>query len=132
MPRTAACVCGEASIAVDGPLKIHAVCHCSNCRRRTGSAFGWSAYFPREALRRTGGEFVEYAMTNPRDGFDQQRYFCARCGSTLYWHDAKFPALVGVAAGCLDEPPGEPTLSATHAKKCAWVALPDTWRTLAD
>src|SRR5688572_22882290 len=114
MQKTAVCACGSASITVDGPLKIHAVCHCTNCKRRTGSAFGWSAYFPREALVGTAGELVEYALHNPKRGADQQRYFCARCGTTLYWYDAAMPGLVGIAAGCFgEEPPGAPTLSAT-------------------
>ena len=37
------------------------VCHCANCRRRTGSAFGISAYFPREAVLDRTGEFSVYA-----------------------------------------------------------------------
>lgn len=129
--HTARCACGSAAITLAGPVKIHAVCHCTNCKRRTGSAFGWSAYFPRDARVSTHGELVEYASTNPNDGFDQQRWFCARCGTTLFWHDAKFPALVGVAAGCFGEsPPGTPTLSASHARKCAWVSLPVEWKTI--
>src|SRR5688572_25600747 len=98
MARTATCACGSASIDVDGPLKIHAVCHCTNCRRRTGSAFGWSAYFPREALVGVHGDLVAYAPANPPGGVPQVRHFCARCGTTLYWLDEKFPTLVGVAA----------------------------------
>jgi hypothetical protein len=133
MKTAARCACGAASIAIDGPLKVHAVCHCRDCRRRTGSAFGWSAYFPREALAAASGALAEYAVRDEARGIEQRRFFCPRCGSTLYWFDdARFPALVGVAAGCLDPTPGEPTLSASHAKKCAWVGLPDTWRTLDD
>ena len=131
--RTATCACGSALITLAGPLKIHAVCHCTNCKRRTGSAFGWSAYFPREALVRVRGDLVAYAPENPPSGVPQVRYFCARCGSTLYWLAEKFPTLVGVAAGGFGEdPPGAPTLSASHAKKCDWVSLPGHWRSLQE
>ena len=131
--HTATCACGAASVTLAGPVKIHAVCHCTNCKRRTGSAFGWSAYFPREALVAVRGELVAFAPAQPPSGVPQVRHFCARCGSTLYWLDEKFPTLVGVAAGCFGEsPPGEPRLSASHAKKCAWIGLPPDWRTLDD
>ena len=131
--RTATCACGSAAITLAGPVKIHAVCHCTNCKRRTGSAFGWSAYFPREARVGVHGELVAYAPEKPPSGVPQVRHFCARCGSTLYWLDEKFPALVGVAGGCLVEPlPAPPSLSATHAKKCAWLSLPVEWRAIDD
>jgi hypothetical protein len=130
--RIATCACGSASIELSGAPKIHAVCHCANCRRRTGSAFGWSAYFPREALSASRGDLTEYALRDAARGVDQRRFFCTRCGSTLYWFDdAKFPTLVGVAAGCLVEPlPAPPTLSASHGGKCAWLDLPGEWKTL--
>ena len=40
MVRRAVCCCGQATIEVEGEPAIHAVCHCDNCKRRTGSAFG--------------------------------------------------------------------------------------------
>lgn len=130
--HTAVCACGDASVTIDGPLKIHAVCHCANCRRRTGSAFGWSAYFPREALVATSGALTAYGVHDAPRGVDQRRWFCSRCGSTLYWFDdARFPALVGVAAGALADPlPTPPTLSASHAGKCAWIEFAGDWKTL--
>lgn len=43
MVRTATCCCGQTSIEVSGEPVFHCVCHCDNCKRRTGSAFGVSA-----------------------------------------------------------------------------------------
>lgn len=48
--RTATCCCWQASIGVEGEPKIHLVCHCNNCKKRTGSAFGISAYFADDPL----------------------------------------------------------------------------------
>jgi len=38
--RKALCCCGACSIEVEGDPAINAICHCANCKRRTGSAFG--------------------------------------------------------------------------------------------
>ena len=45
MKRLATCCCRDIGIEVEGEPEIHCVCHCDNCKRRTGSAFGISAYF---------------------------------------------------------------------------------------
>jgi hypothetical protein len=49
---TATCACGNSSITVNaGPLML-GICHCTNCKRRTGSAFGISAYFAKDTVVR--------------------------------------------------------------------------------
>lgn len=52
---TATCACGQAAITVNALPTLHGVCHCTHCKRRTGSAFGNSAYFDKTAVvARTG------------------------------------------------------------------------------
>jgi hypothetical protein len=41
---------------------MHGICHCTNCKRRTGSAFGISAYFDRTAVVAKTGETSVYAF----------------------------------------------------------------------
>jgi hypothetical protein len=38
------------------------LCHCSDCKRRTGSAFGIAAYFPRKDVTHLKGETLVYAL----------------------------------------------------------------------
>jgi hypothetical protein len=113
MHRTAQCACGAATITVSGEPQTHVVCHCSNCKRRTGSAFGISTYFAREHVVQTSGETEVYAFHHTAQNHDQQRHFCKRCGTTLFG----------------EQDLGEPTLSATHSKKMVWLELPATWKT---
>jgi len=40
MTRTATCCCGSASITVKDDPILNGICHCNDCKRRTGSAFG--------------------------------------------------------------------------------------------
>ena len=133
MPRTAQCACGSASITVAGEPSIYGVCHCENCKRRTGSAFGISAYFKRDDVQNLHGETNIYAFHHTAQGNDQVRHFCPKCGTTLFWYNSGLPQDIGIAAGCFaDALPGEPMLSVTHAKRYEWVSLPESWRKVAD
>ncbi|WP_444972210.1 GFA family protein [Zooshikella harenae] len=37
--KTAECCCGACTVSVQGNPVILAICHCKNCKKRTGSAF---------------------------------------------------------------------------------------------
>ncbi len=129
MSRTASCACGQASITVDSNPQMHGVCHCTNCKRRTGSAFGISSYFGKSSVVEARGETSVYAFHHAAKGHDQERHFCSRCGTTLFWYVSTLPELVGIAGGCFaDEGLPEPAHSVTHRKKEAWLALPQTWQ----
>jgi len=128
MQRTATCACGDASITVGSDPEIHAVCHCTNCKRRTGSAFGISAYFPKASVTAKRGDTTVYAFHHAAKGHDQQRHFCSRCGTTLFWYISALPGLIGIAGGCFaDEGLPEPTLSLTHHEMEDWLTVPETW-----
>ena len=126
MTRTARCCCGDCSITVEGAPALNALCHCASCKTRTGSAFGWSAYFPDEKVVAKSGGFHVYAKTGDK-GY--QRFFCARCGTTLCWKSFAFlPDHTGVAGGCfVDDPLPAPNISASDNGRRAWLALPDDW-----
>ena len=128
--RTATCACGQAAITVNALPEMHGVCHCTNCKRRTGSAFGTSSYFAKSAVLTQTGATSVYAFHHQAQDHEQQRHFCPRCGTTLFWYVSTLPALIGVAAGCFaDQGLPEPTYSVSHGKKEAWVSLPAQWET---
>lgn len=125
MTRIARCCCNACEIEVAGEPVLNAICHCDNCKRRTGSAFGWSAYFPDRDVKVRGGEMGRYELPH----MAAERFFCAKCGTTLYWRSTSFmPDHTGVAGGSFTETPlGEPTVTATDPKRCPWLGLPKTW-----
>ena len=101
-PRTAACVCGALEIECSAePLSV-SLCHCTDCQRRTGSAFGVAAFFERDALRIRGDatRFERRSEAGHRFRF----HFCPTCGTTLYWETEARPGLVAVAAGAFADP----------------------------
>ena len=130
---TANCACGQASITVNALPTMHGVCHCTNCKRRTGSAFGISAYFDKTAVVETKGDTIVYAFHHETQNHDQQRHFCVNCGTTLFWFLSTAPESIGIAGGCFaDEVMPEPKYSVTNKKRWPWVSLPEQWKVYPD
>ena len=126
---TATCACGNASIVVNAAPSMHGVCHCENCKRRTGSAFGISAYFDRSAVVETRGETKAYCFTHSSGQHEQARHFCTNCGTTLFWFVSTLPDKIGIAGGCFTgQAMPDPTYSVSDAKRERYVSLPETWQ----
>ena len=125
MIRKASCCCGACSVEVQGEPDINAICHCNNCKRRTGSAFGWSSYFADDRELGRSGEFGMYGIARG----NQRRWFCVVCGLTLLWKSDGRPDQTGVAGGCFVDPLPEPTVTVSNGGRCPWLGLPGDWRT---
>lgn len=52
--RRAQCNCGLLSVICEGLPQRVSICHCSACKRRTGSAFAWNATFEDAHVTLTG------------------------------------------------------------------------------
>lgn len=96
------CQCGALRYKTEGQPVKAAVCHCRYCQTRTGSAFGVSAYFPREAVQVTGA-VKDYSFTT-ESGRSFTTHFCPTCGSNVLWSLGMSPELIGIAAGSFDPP----------------------------
>ena len=131
--RTAQCACGQARITLAGDPVMHAVCHCTNCKRRTGSAFGISVYFDKTQVLAQRGDTAVYAFDHAAQSHHQRRHFCPACGTTLFWYVSALPAWIGVAGGCFaDGGLPEPGFSVTHQKIESWLSLPTGWKIQRD
>ena len=122
MTRQAACCCGAASVTVTGEPDVNGVCHCADCKRRTGSAFGWQVYFPDAAVTAKTGPLSRYQVGDPQR---QERFFCTACGSTLFWASSFLPSHTAIAVGNFaDAAFPEPTMTVFNDKRCAWLGCP--------
>lgn len=101
--HTGGCQCGAVRYETRGAPVKAVLCHCRYCQLRTGSAFGVSAYFPKEAVTIVSGSLRDYAFETESGRAFTQR-FCDTCGSTLFWVVGAMPELTGVAAGSFDPP----------------------------
>ena len=101
-PFAGGCLCGAVRYRVTAePLTVYA-CHCTDCQKRTGSAFGLSMIVPRESLVRERGEPVASHVEMP-DGRVKTGKFCAACGGVLWGDPPKAPAISIVRPGTLDD-----------------------------
>jgi hypothetical protein len=88
-----------------------------------------SSYFRKSAVIRATGSTAVYAFHHQAQNHDQERHFCPKCGTTLFWYVSTLPDLVGVAGGCFGDPGlPEPSASYSHAKKYPWLTLPAGWQ----
>ena len=70
---TGSCKCGNVRVALRGnPVRI-GICHCTDCRQESGSAFTFFAVWPATEFE-SQGETSEFAG----------RRFCPNCGSRLF------------------------------------------------
>jgi hypothetical protein len=89
--RTGGCLCGAVRYRVSGEPFHVGRCHCSDCRKESGSAFTVYAKWRRDVFE-ISGELASY----------EGRSFCARCGSRLLClHEDD----VEIRIGSLDDAP---------------------------
>lgn len=92
------CLCGDIRYRSSRPQVRGVICHCSECRKHTGS-FLACVHFPIGAFTWLGPEPTRY-----RSSAEGERGFCPRCGSTLTFHEEGVTDRVKVTMGSLDEP----------------------------
>ena len=101
-PYHGGCLCGAIRYRLsDEPLTLYA-CHCTDCQRSSGSAFGLSMIVSRTALDLFQGELQRYAVTM-RDGRQKHGTFCGTCATRLWGEPVKFPQVVNIEPGTLDD-----------------------------
>jgi hypothetical protein len=115
------CFCGAVRYAVTDEFLYAANCHCSNCRRTTGSAFKPFAGIERDKLVVTEGR-DSLMIFGDHNGNDTH---CKVCGSLLY-SLVRAGAFVHVAMGTLvDDPSIRPTQHIFVGSKAPWFTITD-------
>lgn len=116
------CSCRQLTVVGRGePLKV-SVCHCRECQRRTGSAFGVAVFYEAGQVAASGKHqaFVRVGDSGKKLEFR----FCPACGSTVYWIADFRPDLIAVALGCFEAPSAiRPTQSVYETTQYTWVSL---------
>ena len=94
------CLCGAVQYSVPDDFRYAINCHCSNCRRTTGSAFKPIAGIERDKLVVTHGVDDRLVF----GGETNNDTHCARCGSLLF-SNVRDGAFVHVPMGTLVDAP---------------------------
>lgn len=123
MPRSLSgkCFCGAVHYEVADEFVYAMNCHCSNCRRTTGSAFKPMAGIERSKLAITQGQDRLLIYGDELNN----NTLCKLCGSLLY-SVVRDGAWVHVAMGTLvDDPTIRPTHHIFVGSRAPWFTITD-------
>jgi len=108
---------------IDGEIGSVSYCHCSQCRRASGTAFATNASVRAERFRLVAGRDL---VTEYESSPGKFRAFCARCGSPILARWAAHPDFVRIRLGTLDADPGSrPLLHVWVGSKAPWFEITD-------
>lgn len=96
---TGKCLCGSVEIKVSGPIRDIIHCHCSLCRKNSGTAFATNGF-----VQATEFEVVEGRSLLSTFSFKpgRNRHFCSQCGSPVYSSNEQDPSRYRLRLGILD------------------------------
>jgi len=117
------CLCGAVRYEIAGELGPIVLCHCSKCRKASGSAFNAVAPVARRDFRLlSGGDAIARHESSPGVCLA----FCRHCGSSLFSERDSLPDVLRLRLGTLDTPVGaRPSAHIFVASKADWYEILD-------
>ena len=118
------CLCGGVRFEVTLPFRRANHCHCSRCRKHSGTVGLTQGRIPRERFRLlAGAELIR--VWRPPDG-GAVKAFCSVCGSSLFGAHWPEGDEISVRLGTLDGDPGiRPQYHSFVDSRAPWDELPD-------
>ena len=95
------CQCGAVEYEFTGSPRTVQACHCSECQKRSGSAFGLTVVVGKESFV-LNGEVSTYVRISD-SGQSVTSHFCPNCGNPIYGELERFPDIVAIRPGTLDD-----------------------------
>jgi hypothetical protein len=120
--QIAQCSCGALSAACHGdPVRV-SVCHCLNCKRRSGSAFSYTAGYDAAQVS-TSGQHATYRKPG-EEGRWADFHFCPSCGTTVFYEISARPGMISVPAGGFADPGfPEPQFEVFDERRADWCRI---------
>jgi hypothetical protein len=125
MPQvlTGQCQCGAVRYRVTGTVVTAFACHCTDCQRQSGSAFGMATWIDDAELSLQHGSLQEWTRHTP-GGKQMVCRFCGDCGSRLF-HQVLGSRYLSIKPGSLDDPSQCPPVAHIWvASKQPWIEIP--------
>ena len=119
------CQCGAVRYRVEGEPIAVGICHCRECQRQSGSAFGMSFIVRKEAFSLSSGQVKTFTRSS-ESGRPVVCAFCPECGTRIY-HDIRWlDGVLNIKPGTFDDTSFlRPTGQVWTARKQPWLELPD-------
>lgn len=123
MNTSGSCLCGEVEYEFSGTMGVFQYCHCSRCRKFTGSAHAANIFVKKEQFQWLKGEHLLQRF-EPENTKYFATCFCGQCGSSLPWLSKNNKVMV-IPAGTLNTDPGiEPQQNIFWGSRASWFICP--------
>jgi hypothetical protein len=117
------CLCGRVRYELSRELGEFGYCHCTSCRKASGSAHAANAPVERDAFTLTAGDDVLREFESSPGKF---RAFCSACGSPIYARLTASPDTLRIRLGSLDTPfSKQPRAHTWVSDKASWEPIDD-------
>lgn len=117
------CLCGAVKYVLNGELGRSVFCHCTRCRKASGSAFAANAAIDEATFEITHGSDKLKSFSTPEG---VHRLFCSVCGSPIISKRDSIPGVLRLRLGTLDTAPEKPVAHIFTASKADWYEIHDT------
>ena len=117
------CLCGNISYEYSGDLGPATMCHCSQCRKSSGTAFATNSQVDESHFSVVQGrEFIKEYESSP----GKFRAFCSNCGSPVYSRRESIPDKLRIRLGTLDTKIDEkPSFHIFVSSMADWYSISD-------
>jgi hypothetical protein len=117
------CLCQSVRYEVEGELGDFGYCHCTSCRKASGSAHGANSGVDRANFRLlSGAETLREYQSSP----GKFRVFCSNCGSPIYAYLEASRDVIRLRLGSLDTPfSKQPRAHTFVSDKAEWEPIDD-------
>lgn len=93
------CLCGKVKITIEGGISDIIHCHCSLCRKNSGTAYATNGFVERSDFTIVAGE---QDLSQFSYKLNRVRHFCQHCGSPVYSENLEDPQRIRLRLGILD------------------------------
>lgn len=123
--RTGGCQCGEIRYEIAGEPRRLLACHCKDCQRQSGSAFGMTLVVGESDFRILEGKVKTFSAQSDA-GREKIGAFCPSCGTRIYHKLEWRPGAITIKPGTLDDTSWlEPKMHIWTRSKQPWVVIPE-------
>ncbi|WP_197490133.1 GFA family protein [Rheinheimera sp. SA_1] len=102
------CLCGGIRLEITGPITSIIHCHCSKCRKSSGTAYATNGFVAVNDLNITAGDQL---LASFESAPGKHRHFCKICACPVFSTNAAVPEQVRLRLGILDSPINERPMS---------------------
>jgi len=125
VPFEGGCMCGALRYRCAEAPAMTLCCHCTDCQRRTGAAFGITVSVNTSAFSILKGETTSW-LSIRQSGSKLLFQSCAVCGTRCWGDLPDIPESTLILGGTLDVAISlEPSAHIYTATKQPWVSIPD-------